>query len=108
MIAYLIRVDAGASPRAEKTFRGEVVANPDGAHPGIVVGNSTIRVAPWLWADLNGNGSIDDSEMLQASETFEEMQGVHLDWNLLESIWDAGSYRWNEDEKSFQPIRPEL
>lgn len=107
LIVYLIRVDAVAPPKVEETFRGDVVANPDGAFPGTVVGDSTIRVAPFLWADLDGNGRIDDSEMLQASDTFEEMKGVHLDWNLLESIWDAGSYLWNGQEKGFQPIRPQ-
>ena len=41
--------------------------------------------------------------MLQASDTVDEMKGVHMDWKLLENIWDAGGYRWNAGHERFVP-----
>ncbi len=106
LVVYLLRLDSQAVPGEELAFHGDIVASADGSRPAAVSGDMTVKVAPYLWADLNGDGSIDDGEMLQASDTLEEMQGVHLDWDLLESIWDAGSYRWQEKEKRFIPSRP--
>jgi len=33
------------------------------------------------------------------------MSGVHLDWKQLESIWDAGRYRWDAQERQFLPVK---
>jgi hypothetical protein len=62
-----------------------------------------IRRARFQWADLNGDNVIDDAEMLQASETVDRLTGVHIDWEQLEEIWDAGSYRWDETKARFVP-----
>ena len=35
----------------------------------------------------------------------EEMTGVHLDWELVDNIWDAGSYQWDEKTKKFIPVK---
>jgi hypothetical protein len=59
-----------------------------------------------LWADLNGDNLIDDGEMLQASDTVDEMRGVHINWDLLENIWDAGSYKWDVRKQGFVPVKP--
>ncbi len=107
IISYLIRVGPGAETGAIRKFFGDVVANPDGRNaPVPISGETGIRTAAYLWADQNGDGVVDDSEMLQASDTMDEMKGVHLDWNLLEEIWDAGSYRWDESRQRFLPFRP--
>lgn len=107
LIAYLIRVTADAAPGQRGTFQGDVVANPDGRHaPTPVEGQRDIEISPFLWADLNGDQKIDDSEMLSASDTFDEMKGVHLDWSQLEDIWDAGAYRWDQKRQQFVPEHP--
>ncbi len=107
LIAYLIRVAGEAELGQRVTFQGEVVANPDGRHaPTPVSGMKEIDIFPFLWADLNGDQRIDDSEMLSASDTFGEMKDVHLDWNQLEDIWDAGAYRWDQSRQKFIPDQP--
>jgi transcriptional regulator with XRE-family HTH domain len=106
-IAYLLRVDEAATVGTQAAFSGDVVANPDGrSHPVAIGGVGTVTVAVVQWADLNGDGVIDDTEMLQASNTIEQMKGVHLDWNQLEDIWDAGGYRWDQKRQQFVPVRP--
>lgn len=106
LIAYLLQVDGRAPLGGTGSFSGEVVANADG-HDSLatVGGDARVALAPYLWADLNGDGSISDGEMLEASDTVEDMSGVHLDWRQLETIWDAGSYRWDKEKKLFLPRR---
>lgn len=107
LIAYLLRVDAGADLGKQASFSGEVVANPNGRNvPSAVSGDTLIRIARFQWADLDGDNVIDDAEMLQASETVDQMQGIHIDWTHLENIWDAGSYRWDEETGQFVPQKP--
>ncbi len=106
LIAYLIKVEAGAELGKEASFRGEVVVRLEGSSTPIPVsGTAQMQVAPFQWADLNGDNRIDDCEMLEASDIVDEIKGVHIDWNQLEEIWDAGSYRWDKQQRRFFPVR---
>lgn len=106
-IAYLVQVDRLARKGSDGIFQGEVVAGSgDGQSAVPVQGEGRITVAPVLWADLSGDGRIDDGEMLQASYTVDEMAGVHIDWLELERLWNAGGYRWDERAGQFLPVKP--
>lgn len=106
-ISYLLKVGEKAELESTGEFVGEVVAKSSGrTPPAPVLGEVEIRVAPFLWADLNGDNLIDDGEMLQASDTVDEMKGVHINWDLLENIWDAGGYKWDVREQGFVPVKP--
>jgi len=107
-IAYLIKAAGDAQVGESPSFAGEVVAKNDGqSRPALVGGQLGLAVAPYIWADSNGDNRIDDNEMLQASDVIDEMQGVHLDWTTLEKIWDAGGYEWQNDKARFVPVRDE-
>lgn len=107
VITYLLRVDSRQSLGSISQIQGEVVASSaDGKNaPSSVSGTAQLTVAPYLWADSNGDNSVDDAEMLDASYVVEEMGGVHLDWKQLEGIWDAGRYRWEVERKQFLPYK---
>jgi len=106
-IVYLIKVDDRAVPGSFGVFRGEVVAGSGNIKSALpVTGQSQAAVAPKLWADLDGDNRIDDSEMLQASYVVDEMAGVHIDWLELERLWNAGGYRWDAAKARFTPVRP--
>lgn len=106
-IVYLVQVDRLASIGSDAVFQGEVVAGPgDGQSAVPVYGEGRVPVAPVLWADLNGDGRIDDGEMLQASYTVDEMAGVQIDWLELERLWNAGGYRWDDARGKFVPVKP--
>lgn len=106
VVSYLVRVAPGAKMGLAGNFQGDLVANREGRNrPVPVVGAERVRVAAHLWADMNGDNVVDDGEMLLASDLFDEMTGVHLDWKQLETIWDAGSYRWLEERQQFVPAR---
>jgi len=106
-VVYLLRVDRAAEKGTLAKFQGEVVLRGDGGSaPALVGGISGAKVHTHIWADQNGDDVVDDVEMLSASDTVDLMQGVHLDWNLLEKIWDAGGYTWDAETYSFLPKHP--
>jgi len=105
-IVYMLQIDAAASPESYSKFRGEVIISSEQGQSTLTVnGDDSVSMGPVLWADSNGDSVIDDAEMLQASYTVDEMQGVHIDWGKLEKLWDAGQYHWDEKQKDFLPVR---
>lgn len=106
-IVYLVGVDRNAKAGSVGIFQGEVVAGSGESQAAVPVqGVGQVAVAPILWADLNGDGRIDDGEMLEASHTVDAMAGVHLDWLELERLWNAGGYRWDDGKSRFVPVKP--
>lgn len=108
-VAYLVKVGDQEEIGKNCQFFGEIVAKGDvKSDPTRIGGFVSMTVAPFVWADINGDRVVDDTEMLQASDAFDEMQGVHLDWNSLEKIWDAGGYSWDPKQQGFKPERNSL
>ena len=107
VIAYRVQVDTDESRESEEKFLGEIVVDPRGSgHSQIVAGNNVIDVKHYHWADSDGDWEISDWEVLRASDTADEMQKTHLDWDLIEDIWDAGSYTWDPENQGFLPQWP--
>ena len=106
-IVYLVQVGGSAAPGSYGIFQGEVVAGAADVKSAVPVnGDGRVTVAPVLWADQNGDGRIDDNEMLQASYTVDDMAGVKIDWLELEHLWNAGGYRWDKNRQRFLPLTP--
>jgi transcriptional regulator with XRE-family HTH domain len=107
-IVYLVQVGGMAAAGSYGIFQGEVVAGAADVKIAVPVhGDGRVAVAPVLWADQNGDGRIDDSEMLQASYTVDDMAGIKIDWLELEHLWNAGSYRWDDRKQIFLPVTPQ-
>lgn len=105
-IVYLVQVERSVKGGEQGQFQGEVIAGVEGSQAAVAVqGEDRVKVAGVHWADTDGNGRIDDAEMLQASYTVAEMEGVLIDWNELERLWDAGSYEWDLKKEKFVPVR---
>jgi transcriptional regulator with XRE-family HTH domain len=103
-VVYLLQIDSAAKVNSEASFQGDIIASRQGNQSAVPIqGENKITVAPMHWADMDGNGRIDDGEMLEGSFTIEDMAGVHLDWHDLETLWDAESYRWDARKKQFVP-----
>lgn len=106
-IVYRLRVAVGSEEVSEAEFSGDIVISPNGRSLTVPVdGDTLVKLDQIIWADLDGDGVIDDAEMLDASDTYDEMRGVHMDWKILEEIWAAGGYRWDESKKTFIPQKP--
>lgn len=105
-ISYLLRV--GTKPASGLVaFHGEIVASEQGRNRTLAIGGAgQVEVAPFHWADTNGDLVIDDSEALDASVASIEMKQTHLDWDIVERIWDAGGYRFDARDAKFLPLAP--
>ena len=64
-----------------------------------------MRIAGIHWADRNGDGRIDDEEIMPAYYLSEEMKGLDLDWKTIETIWSGKAYRWDAGSHQFQVIK---
>ncbi|PLY00623.1 MAG: XRE family transcriptional regulator [Desulfuromonas sp.] len=105
-ISYLLDVPAAVDDSRQYRFVGEVIVNPrDSSIAYAVSGDQLTKAGPYHWADDNGDSVIDDSETLAASESVDEMAALHLSWETIEKIWDAGGYRWKAAERTFVPVR---
>lgn len=106
VVSYLLEVAKDAKIATQVDLQGELIANPDGQRSAIPVQTSgKMEVQPLHWADLNGNQIIEDLEILEVSELLDETGQLHLDWDLIEMLWNAGGYEWQAKKGEFVPQR---
>jgi transcriptional regulator with XRE-family HTH domain len=106
-ILYKLEVKKSAVVGDSIKLSGELIANPNGRRFAVALQDvGSMQVEPLHWADTNGNQIIDDLEILEVSDLVDEAGKLHLEWDLIEKIWDAGGYRWNEKKNRFVPVHP--
>lgn len=95
-ISYTVRIPAQATLRSVAQFSGEVVAEAgQKARSFPTSGAARSTVASVHWADDNGDGMIDDNEIIPAFYLTDEMKGLGLDWKTIEAIWSGKGYAWD-------------
>lgn len=95
-ISYTVLIPASATLRSIAQFSGEVVAEAgQKARSFPTSGAARSTVAPVHWADDNGDGMIDDNEIIPAFYLTDEMKGLGLDWKTIEAIWSGKGYAWD-------------
>jgi transcriptional regulator with XRE-family HTH domain len=106
MVSYLLQPDSSIQVGGKYFFKGELIVNAKGENKSSpVLGETVVPVDVYHWADANRDFVIDDGEALDASVLSVAMKKVHIDWDLVEDIWDAGSYRLNPDTNMFVAVR---
>lgn len=102
---YRLVVPRDTGLESEVSLTGELIANPDGQQFLLPVDAAhKTRIRPFHWADTNADYVIDDMEILIFSELAENTSELDDEWYVVEQIWHAGSYRWDEDSFLFVPI----
>ena len=105
-VFYILEVPEGINSSSNMVINGELIANPDGQRSvALVQAIGSMEVKPFHWADSNGDQIIDDVEILELSDITDMAESLHLDWDLIEMIWETGAYRWQPEKKKFVPIR---
>ena len=108
LVSYLLQPDPTTVPGDSLDFRGDLIVHSKGQNNNsIVLGKTSIPFGNYHWADANKDLVIDDGEALDASVTSIAMKNVHLDWDLVETIWDAGSYKFDSGAQKFIAVRKE-
>jgi transcriptional regulator with XRE-family HTH domain len=101
-ISYVVQVPTDAAINGQAQFKGTILVHSGGSSRAATIGGSgTVGIAPFHWADSNGDGRIDDSEIMPAYYITEEMKGLGLDWATIESIWSGRGYGWDRKKNAF-------
>ena len=104
-VSYTIQVPPLTPLAKEAKFSGEIVlTKEDATRTESIAGAGRVRIGPYHWADSNGDGRIDDDEIMPAYYVCEDMKGMGLDWKTIESIWSGKGYRW-DPRSGFTVIR---
>ncbi|HEY5672561.1 MAG TPA: helix-turn-helix transcriptional regulator [Malonomonas sp.] len=106
-VSYKLEVEKNALLGEFVKLSGELIANPDGRRFEVALQDvGTMKVEALHWADTNGNQIIEDLEILEVSDLVAAAGKLHLEWDLIEKIWDTGGYQWDESKNQFVPVRP--
>lgn len=104
-LLYRLELDSALSLRTVLEIDGEITVNPDGQQPvHSIAASSGLVVRPLHWVDSNANQAIDDLEILVFSELTENTTLVDDQWQLLEDLWHAGGYQWDDQQREFVPL----
>jgi len=105
-ISYTVLAPRDFPLGQQADFVGEVVlANGNATRRGTIGGTGRLTVNGRHWADTNGDGRIDDNEIMPAYYLSEEMKGLGLDWKTIETIWSGRGYSWNPELKIFEVVK---
>ena len=94
-ISYSLQIPALHPEGKDAGLKGEIVLHGRVARTEAVGGSSEIRIGAYHWADGNGDGRIDDDEIMPAYYICDEMKDLGLDWKTIEAIWSGKGYRWD-------------
>ncbi len=105
-ISYTVRVAPTTQLKSQAPFAGSIVAHGGGiSRTESIGGMRLLTVAGVHWADQNGDGRIDDNEIMPAYYLTEEMKGLGLYWKEIEAIWSGKGYRWDREKQGFVVIK---
>ncbi|MBJ6748606.1 helix-turn-helix domain-containing protein [Geomonas anaerohicana] len=96
-VSFTLQVPASFNPGKDAALKGEIVVHSADSsnRTETVGGNGSVHIGAYHWADSNGDGRIDDDEIMPAYYICEEMKGLGLDWKTIEAIWSGKGYRWD-------------
>ncbi len=101
---YLASVAPDTSMGSILRFQGTATVRKGVNNTQPVQGPGKLEVLPLHWADVNGDGKIDDEEILTVYEELGRFQEVDFGLRQIEAIWAGEGYRWDEKSKSFLVI----
>lgn len=105
-ISCTVRIAPDTPLDSAATFAGKVVLQSgDSTRTEAIGGSGKVTVNGRHWADVNGDGRIDDNEIMPAYYLTEEMKGLGLDWKIIEAIWSGKGYTWDRTRQEFVVTR---
>ncbi len=100
---YIAKIPSSVKEGKRLRFKGMVTIKTSQTVNVNVGGNNCIIVAPFHWADRNGDNRIDDEEILDAYQLLSGVKGMTAILKEVENLWAAGQYLWDKRTKRFVP-----
>ena len=92
--SYVLQAPAKGSSDAILPFSGKVTLNQGDQTLAEVAGSTSVRLAPFHWADLDKNNKIDDEEILAVYDRFPPSSPLDFDRDVIDAIWSGNGYLW--------------
>jgi transcriptional regulator with XRE-family HTH domain len=105
LFAYRLSSPTRARLGTDLRFQGQVVAGGRGETTTSITGSAQLTIAPYHWADLNGDNRIDDEEILWVYDLFGTLEGFDDLRDEVDRIWTAGGYRWDAAAGHYQAVK---
>ncbi|MDW7773504.1 MAG: helix-turn-helix transcriptional regulator [Desulfobulbaceae bacterium] len=96
VFAYLARAPEKVYDNSSLEFNGAVTLKEETSNHEPVLGDSTLSLAGFHWADTNKDQVIDDEEILAVYDLYSDIRELDFDRDMIDDIWASGSYRWDE------------
>lgn len=93
--AYQLQTSAKEMGDGQLRFSGGVTLNYGDQVQADIVGNVVMTTAPYHWADVDRNNTIDDEEILAVYDRYSVLMEMDFDRDLIDTIWTANGYLWN-------------
>jgi len=107
-ISYLVDLSADLEPATQVVISGELIVHAQNQRSSAVIDSmAPMTVVRRHWVDDNGDGVIDDLEILNVSDWLDGSEEMHREWDQIEAIWEAGGYAWDLDTSRFVPVLSE-
>lgn len=103
--AYLVQPSAVNKPGDRLRFVGEVTGKALAAGPLTIGGANEVVISASHWADSNGDGVIDDEEILTIYNSFAIFEKLGINLDEIQQIWASKGYRWDEEKNAYVGIR---
>ncbi|MCD6389828.1 MAG: helix-turn-helix transcriptional regulator [Desulfobulbaceae bacterium] len=100
MFAYMARFSPEVDQETVR-FTGSITLRRKGQQTKSVHGNDKLKIAPFHWADTDGDGRISDEEILTVYDEFSDISGLGLDIDQVEEMWLGSGYRYDSDSGNF-------
>jgi len=103
--SYLAKLKPETEMASIHQFTGGVTVRSDD-NPSIpMAGADSLQTSLFHWADNNSDGRIDDEELLSVYETYGGIEGLKFGKKLIEEIWAANGYRWNQETRNYEILQ---
>ncbi|MDP3479857.1 MAG: helix-turn-helix transcriptional regulator [Desulfoprunum sp.] len=92
---FVYTVTLKGKPGDTFKFSGNIAVSRDSENLRAVLGNDTIQIGTFHWADTDEDNTLSDKEMLAVHDHFNTADKLDIDLDLIEKIWLGSGYRWN-------------
>jgi transcriptional regulator with XRE-family HTH domain len=92
---FIYTVTLKGKPEDVFKFSGNIAVSQDSEKARDVVGNNSIKIRTFHWADSDADGILSDKEMLVVHDQYSGAEKLGIDVNQIEKIWLGSGYRWD-------------